>query len=455
MDPITIGVDCSNHHQNVEDPYIHSQRQDSDLCSSNVKEQDAQVDWNSVQRFLLASKADCLILLDCCFAAKGGKDRGTVFNGINEVIAACSSDTETTGVERRSFTSVLTRHLDELAHRFLKTGKRITVVALHSDLFCFSRELQFSAFYVRLTNEEFSSIDLTPLPPETVVEQVPPGSVSLATPQSTPSVIVAFHLSSSPRGDLVAFLLGEGLIPEYVTGVEVRDIVEEGEPVLEGIFVSNSTLVIMSIPMAVWNLMPEHVSCTFIGITYSRNLLVNPQALGSETVNAVRKTEISAGSDKQLVLFRESSAKVSSSATLKKAMRVSGDTVEECLDQFKERFPGLDSFNYPQSMKNLKVLYGALQALEEAEGGRTLQAPTSCIKTIVTVLDECTVLTRRIISDFRQEPETRKQDSDLGREAAILAAEIGFFLRTYGISKEVPTLGLTQIERREFAVLSM
>ena len=46
------------------------------MICSNLDEDEAQVDWNIVQSFLLSTDADCLILLDCRYAAKGAKDAG-------------------------------------------------------------------------------------------------------------------------------------------------------------------------------------------------------------------------------------------------------------------------------------------------------------------------------------------------------------------------------------------
>jgi hypothetical protein len=168
-----------------------------------------------VQPFILSTDADCLILLDCCYAAKGAKDSGTILKGTNEIIAACSPESTTTGVERRSFTSVLVRQLEEFAHAFRKEGKNFTAVGLHSALFRFSRELQYGPFYVRLTNAEYSSIDLTPLP-DTKILRDNDSDVSMdlstegritsesSSPNNTPKtvakVLVAIHLSRSPCG---------------------------------------------------------------------------------------------------------------------------------------------------------------------------------------------------------------------------------------------------------------
>jgi ankyrin repeat protein len=242
-----------------------------------------------VQPFLLSTDADCLILLDCCYAAKGAKDSGTILRGTNEIIAACSPESRTTGVERRSFTSVLTRQLEEFAHAFRKCGKKFTAVGLHSALFRFSRELQYGPFYVRLTNSEYSSIDLTPLPQTTVLvdddsaihmglsPEGSPGSESSSLntkPKAVARVLVAIHLTKSPRGDLVGFLCGEGLIPSYVNAMEVLGV--------EAVFESNSVLAIISMPLSVWDLLPEDTPCSYIGITYSKNLLdssIPPQSL--------------------------------------------------------------------------------------------------------------------------------------------------------------------------------
>jgi ankyrin repeat protein len=254
------------------------------IQSSNLNNQDAQVDWNIVQPFILSTDADCLILLDCCYAAKGAKDSGTILKGTNEIIAACGPESTTTGVERRSFTSVLVRQLEEFAHAFRKEGKNFTAVGLHSALFRFNRELQYGPFYVRLTNAEYSSIDLTPLPNTKISRDndsdvcmdlsteaiLSSESSSLSnTPETVVKVLVAIHLSRSPRGDLVRFLRGEGLIPDYVNGMEVLTV--------EAVFESNSTLVILSMPISVWDLLPEDTPCSYVGTTYSKNLLISSE----------------------------------------------------------------------------------------------------------------------------------------------------------------------------------
>jgi hypothetical protein len=154
-------------------------------------------------------------------------------------------------------------------------------VGLHSALFRFSRELQYGPFYVRLTKTEYSSIDLCPLPKasktaadddsgvemgQSADENSTSASSNLETiPKTVARVLVAIHLAESPRGDLVSFLRDEGMLPQYVNGIEVIRA--------EAVFESNSTLAILSIPIGLWDLMPEELPCSYIGVTYSRNLL--------------------------------------------------------------------------------------------------------------------------------------------------------------------------------------
>jgi hypothetical protein len=243
--------------------------------SSRCDESSPTLDWSLIQPFLLTTVSDTLVLLDCCFAARGGKDRGTPSQTTNEIIAACSSETPTTGVERRSFTSAMTRELELLAHKYETHGTRFTAVSLHSALFRYDRELRYTPFYVRLTDHECMSIDLTPLPPipgtDYPVELM--GSVP-STPQSImrlpecrTRVLLAINTTRTPRGDLVAFLRSEGIVPEYVSSMEVVKV--------EAVYKSRSTLTLVSVPMEIWHLLPQEFACVTVGIVTSDNLLQN------------------------------------------------------------------------------------------------------------------------------------------------------------------------------------
>lgn len=250
-----------------------------------------------VQPFVLSTNADCLILLDCCYAARGGKNSGTIFKGTNEIIAACGPESVTIGVERRSFTSFLVHELERSAHAFRKGGKRLTAVGLHGALFRFSQELQYGPFYVRLASTEYSSIDLTPLFKTPISGGNDSGfRMSVSNEESTPSdssslnnrptavarVLVAIHLSKPPRDDLIGLLHSERLTPDYVNSTEVLAV--------EAVFESNSTLALLSMPISAWDLLPEDAPCSYVGMTYTKNLLgssvTGQLLLGSDTAKS-------------------------------------------------------------------------------------------------------------------------------------------------------------------------
>ena len=94
-----------------------------------------KVDWNLIQPWLLSEEFDCLMLLDCCYAGKGGKDAGSILHGTNEIIAACGSESITTGVAFNSFTRALVRQLELAEHEYRTNRKKYTAVRLYSEFF--------------------------------------------------------------------------------------------------------------------------------------------------------------------------------------------------------------------------------------------------------------------------------------------------------------------------------
>src|SRR4051812_17563511 len=57
------------------------------------------------------------------------------------------------------------------------------------------------------------------------------------------------------------------MLPLYVTGMKIEEVVR-----IEGIYKSNSTLTLVSIPLPVWDLIPDHAACHYIGFMRSDNL---------------------------------------------------------------------------------------------------------------------------------------------------------------------------------------
>lgn len=218
-----------------------------------------------------------LIILDCCFAANGAKGAG---NGTNEIITACSSESVTTGVSRDSFTQVVTRELETLAHGFHTKGVRFTAVTLHSAIVRYSRDLKFTPFYARLTDHECQSIELSPLPQRAPTQPRPiPGSFpvyppapgvtapSVTAPAVCAKVLLAIHVSEAPDSRLISYLRGEpnAIVPEYLADINVLKV--------EAVYQSHSTLLLVSVPVQVWDLLPDDPACHFVGFVTSSNML--------------------------------------------------------------------------------------------------------------------------------------------------------------------------------------
>jgi hypothetical protein len=47
---------------------------------------------------------------------------------------------------------------------------------------------------------------------------------------------------------------------------------------LEAVFKSDSALLLMTLPVAVWDMLPEELACSFLGFVHSRNMMLDEQA---------------------------------------------------------------------------------------------------------------------------------------------------------------------------------
>ena len=119
-----------------------------------------RLNWHNVQPLLLGSQADILIILDCCFATLGAKNYGI---GDNWFLGASAKESVTTGVNRDSFTSALSRELERCSHRYWMDGMTFTVQDIHSNLMFYERDLTYTPTIVRLTNHFCNPTALTPL----------------------------------------------------------------------------------------------------------------------------------------------------------------------------------------------------------------------------------------------------------------------------------------------------
>lgn len=251
------------------------------------------------------AKSDVLILLDCCAAASSATGNG---KGITEIIAACGFEAGAPGVGEHSFTRSL---IDEL--KYLSRAGLFSSSLLHNKVL--SRVKYWKPRYAKAENQHERrrtpiyivvsnvsrprSIELQPLQQRysrDVQEQVISSkstsrgttfsSLSIAGDSSSASETASETSNSSvsevwpdraydhPKV-IISIALEEEqfLIPQHLADWirSVPALVRFAN--VEGIYKSHSTMVLIAIPVAIWNLVPSNPAISFVGFSKSKNLL--------------------------------------------------------------------------------------------------------------------------------------------------------------------------------------
>ena len=255
----------------------------------------SSVKWYAHGAMLENLKSDVLILLDCCTAGGTG---GDATNGVKEIIAACGFETWTPGVGSHSFTSALIEELKRLS-----TGPAFSIAALHSRVLerlrhwsvvynaegygymdeqgrAQDRERNKTPVYIALNKDTiFRSIQLTPYPAESRLSSDSPQTPSESVEDQSMELLASFMKEfSMERTDI---LISVRIDSTQQLGVQqisswIREIPLLATAVtLHGVTRSHSTMILMGIPVAIWDLLPDDPACSFIGFTTSKNLLLD------------------------------------------------------------------------------------------------------------------------------------------------------------------------------------
>ena len=222
---------------------------------------------------------------------------------MTEVIAACGFETGAPGVGEHSFTRSL---IDEL--RYWSGDYTLSVANLHNKVLSRIKywkprfgstgehERRKTPIYVVLANEKRKrSIELIPLQPrETPPQELAADSVPVPSPQSSnssgPQTSVDGNVSDSsqssleqlwPDSDFRSPKVLISLALEEDQWLHTNDWVKwmQSVPALtkyarvDGIYKTGSTLMLLSIPVAIWDLLPKDPAISFIGFVESANML--------------------------------------------------------------------------------------------------------------------------------------------------------------------------------------
>ncbi|KAK8138205.1 rhodanese-like protein [Apiospora sp. TS-2023a] len=254
--------------------------------------------WSAIQTLLERSLSDVLILLDCC----AGAASATFPNGnsTTETISASSWDAIAPDPGRYSFTNALIEVLQEWKHR------TYSAAMLHAEVLARLKHprpimLNGKHFEARSTpvhfmmtsNHKAPSIEMCriigdemrpPSPPQELeVEASTPtgrsgGPQELLPPEPTedvPHVMISLALEDNQSLDINAWESWLAAFPAIAKYVKVQ-----------GVFKSHSTLMLLSLPVMIWDLLPENLATNFIAFIRSNNLAVPkegvPQSVEAE-----------------------------------------------------------------------------------------------------------------------------------------------------------------------------
>ena len=274
------------------------------------------------------ARSDVLILLDCCAAASSATSSG---NGITEIIAACGFEAYAPGVGQHSFTRSL---IDEL--KYLEGMGSFSTSLLHDKVLsrvkywkprfgpsASRHEIRRTPIYIVISSETRSrSIVLEPLRPQ---EVIPPTNQDASSASSIPSSAfsslpisvdqastseISSKSSTESVGEVwpdqnfncpkvhisIALEEEQWLSPQHWADWirSVPALVKFAS--IEGIYKSDSTLIMVSIPIAIWNLVPANPAITFVGFVKSENLLSSNPFESDATVQRVQLQATAPGS---------------------------------------------------------------------------------------------------------------------------------------------------------------
>ncbi|KAH6890414.1 hypothetical protein B0T10DRAFT_402957 [Thelonectria olida] len=252
--------------------------------------------WSAIQTLLERSASDVLILLDCCAGAASATF--PTGNSITETISASSWDAIAPDPGRYSFTNALIEVLQEWRIRAFSAAmlhaevlarlKHPRPITINGKYF----EARSTPVHFMMTaNHKAPSIELSRMllggdqPPSPELSSMPSNPVETGRApaadsssiarndhmftepnEDTPHVMISLALEDDQRLDINAWEQWLGAFPAMAKYVKVQ-----------GVFKSHSTLLLVSLPVTIWDLLPEDHATSFVAFIRSNNLMTQKQ----------------------------------------------------------------------------------------------------------------------------------------------------------------------------------
>lgn len=268
---------------------------------NRTREQDSPwLQWSAIQTLLERSKSDVLILLDCCAGAASATF--PTGNSITETISASSWDAIAPDPGRYSFTNALIEVLSDWRRRVysvamlhaevlarLKHPRPVTINGKHFEArstpvhFMMTANHKAPSIEISRLGAHSQDIQSPLLLPSSVSSPVPPmvtargpagglsssasHEIAPAPPadpnEDTPHVMISLALEDDQKLDINAWEQWLNAFPALAKHVKVQ-----------GVFKSHSTLLLVSMPVMIWDLLPDDQAVSFVAFIRSNNLAI-------------------------------------------------------------------------------------------------------------------------------------------------------------------------------------
>ncbi|KAI1429275.1 hypothetical protein F5Y12DRAFT_710181 [Xylaria sp. FL1777] len=247
--------------------------------------------WSAIQTLLERSLSDALILLDCCAgAASAAFPTGS---SITETISASSWDAIAPSPGRYSFTSTLLEVLQEWKR------KTFSVAMLHAEILARLKhprperrngshfeERTTPVHFMMTANHKAPSIELCRISQDTLPPSLPSRSTSRRNSFIEGRATTEDIIGSEPNESVPHVMVSLALEDDQNLNIEDWERWLASLPALakyvqvQGVFKSHSTLLLLSLPVMIWDLLPDHHACSFIAFIRSNNLVAQKQGHG-------------------------------------------------------------------------------------------------------------------------------------------------------------------------------
>ncbi|KAG6107191.1 hypothetical protein E4U14_004293 [Claviceps sp. LM454 group G7] len=340
--------------------------------------------WSAIQTLLERSTSDALILLDCC----AGAASATFPNGnsVTETISASSWDAIAPDPGRYSFTNALIEVLQEWRMR------TFSAAMLHAEVLARLKHprpiningKQFEArstpvHFMMTANHKAPSIELSRLisleespeparhhetgsalltgrTTESGNDPISSGFVSEGPNEDTPHVMISLALEDDQQLDINAWEQWLTAFPSMAKYVKVQ-----------GVFRSHSTLMLVSLPIMVWNLLPDDPAMSFVAFIRSNNLATQskqmPQGITVPASSSYQQSMVTDSFGKRAVASALSETNIAA-------------TEISSLHQHQQRHGRLTSSCGNNSRQNVMCVSSS-EVLPSSQPGTAPETPTS------------------------------------------------------------------------------